>query len=341
MQQPLADSKQPPSRIRHLWGRDKRIAATGWADDEAEWIALVCLHGGVFTRRQFEAHFGRHPELARRFVHRLCALGRMKEGPLIRPRDGRPTQVYRFSSEQFYRTLGILSRRRTATEDEVWRRLLSLDYVIDHVSNLPDAEWFPTEKEKVETLEHLGFDETLFPQRVYRGAGRDTVHFSPLKLPIACIPEQRTFLFVYVDTGHDTDTELRHWGVCHELLWKTMRAKRFHVHIVGIGTTIEERVRTSSILQTWAQETRGGATLSQQGIVELKKELKTLHLPLADNGLAFFRSYGGVKKLLDRAQTIKNTLRDSGTQAPRIDTYSIWTSRRLSARVTAKTGVQS
>ena len=120
-----------------------------------------------------------------------------------------------------------------------------------------------------------------------------------------------------------------------------MRAKRFHVHIVGIGTTIEERVRTSSILQTWAQETRGGATLSQQGIVELKKELKTLHLPLADNGLAFFRSYGGVKKLLDRAQTIKNTLRDSGTQAPRIDTYSIWTSRRLSARVTAKTGVQS
>ena len=37
--------------IEHLRGREQALAPLGWTGREAEWIALVCLHSGVFTRR--------------------------------------------------------------------------------------------------------------------------------------------------------------------------------------------------------------------------------------------------------------------------------------------------
>ena len=36
--------------IDHLRGREKALEAFGWTGRRAEWIALACLHGGVFTR---------------------------------------------------------------------------------------------------------------------------------------------------------------------------------------------------------------------------------------------------------------------------------------------------
>ena len=43
----------------------------GWTGRDAEWLALVCLHGGVFLRPQHLAFLGQsRPELARRFVRR-------------------------------------------------------------------------------------------------------------------------------------------------------------------------------------------------------------------------------------------------------------------------------
>ena len=39
--------------IEHLRGRDRKLEPLGWTGQHAEWIALVCLHSGVFTRGQF------------------------------------------------------------------------------------------------------------------------------------------------------------------------------------------------------------------------------------------------------------------------------------------------
>ena len=39
--------------IQHLHDREKALESFGWKGREAEWIALVCLHSGVFTRAQF------------------------------------------------------------------------------------------------------------------------------------------------------------------------------------------------------------------------------------------------------------------------------------------------
>ena len=44
--------------IEHLRGRERKLEPLGWTGQEAEWIALVCLHSGVFTRAQFCHYFG-------------------------------------------------------------------------------------------------------------------------------------------------------------------------------------------------------------------------------------------------------------------------------------------
>ena len=43
--------------IEHLRGRERELEALGWTGRDAEWIALVCLHSGVFTRAQFCQYF--------------------------------------------------------------------------------------------------------------------------------------------------------------------------------------------------------------------------------------------------------------------------------------------
>ena len=57
--------------IAHLRGRDRKLEPLGWTGDDAEWIALVCLHSGVFTRAQFCHYFDAERKRAFRFVKTL------------------------------------------------------------------------------------------------------------------------------------------------------------------------------------------------------------------------------------------------------------------------------
>ena len=56
--------------IEHLQGRERKLEPLGWTGCEAEWIALVCLHSGVFTRAQF-CHYFDAQRKAARFVQTL------------------------------------------------------------------------------------------------------------------------------------------------------------------------------------------------------------------------------------------------------------------------------
>ena len=96
------------------------------------------------------------------------------------------------------------------------RRLLSLDYVLEH-TGLP---WLPTEPEKVGAFETLGIERRILPSRLYRGAAGNTRRYFPVKLPVALEAERA--VFVYVDPGHDTTTALRSWAVAHHGLWKAL-----------------------------------------------------------------------------------------------------------------------
>ena len=61
--------------IVHLRGRERALEGFGWAGRQAEWIALACLHGGVFTRAQWTSFLGCHHEKVCRAVHALVAQG--------------------------------------------------------------------------------------------------------------------------------------------------------------------------------------------------------------------------------------------------------------------------
>ena len=108
----------------------------------------------------------------------------------------------RISSKAIYRALGVenIRHRRKASNLVVMRRLLSLDFVLEH----PGMNWLPAEPEKVEFFEEIGLPLRLIPRRIYYGVVGNQKRYFALKLPLAVDPEIVTF--AYVDPGHQTDT---------------------------------------------------------------------------------------------------------------------------------------
>ena len=120
----------------------------GWTRREAEWLALVYLHSGVFFRSQHLAFIGRtNPALANRFIRRCRKYA-------VEPWKGSRLRLCRIAARRIYRVLGAehVRHRRTAAPEVLLRRLLSLDYLLEH----PHAAWLPTEEEKVYALAAAG-----------------------------------------------------------------------------------------------------------------------------------------------------------------------------------------
>ena len=114
----------------------------------------------------------------------------------------------RISGKPIYRALGVenIRHRRKANRSVVMRRLLSLDFVLEH----PGLNWLPTEGEKVEFIEGLGVHSNLIPRRIYYGAVGAQKRYFALKLPVA--GGAKTVTFAYVDPGHATAVELQLMG---------------------------------------------------------------------------------------------------------------------------------
>ncbi len=94
---------------------------------------------------------------------RRAGLGR-RGGPVGIRRIGR---VCRIKARQVYRALGAEEfhrHSRITSRDVLARRLLSLDYVLEH----PCLPWLPTEAENVAAFEVLGIERRILPQRTHR-----------------------------------------------------------------------------------------------------------------------------------------------------------------------------
>ncbi len=172
--------------IVHLQRREQALAPFGWTGEKAGWIAFVCLHSGAFTHAQCARFLEAHPEQVRRVVHALIAQGLAAEETVPGIRGiGRVCRIF---SRRIYRALGAehIRHRRDASPEVLMRRLLSLDYVIEH----PGLQWLATEAEKVAALEALGIERGLLPVRLYRAAAGTTRRYFPVKLPIALDAER-------------------------------------------------------------------------------------------------------------------------------------------------------
>ncbi len=199
--------------IDHLKGREKALEPFGLTGRRAEWIALVSLHGGVFTRTQLSAWLGVSRFTTLRFVQALT------NRRLAAEETVGDLKVCRICARGIHRALGAegVRHRRITSPEVALRRLLSVDYVIEH-TGLP---WLPTEPEKVAAFEALGIGRSLLPVRVYRGAAGGARRYFPRGMPVAL--DSSRAVFVHADPGYDTSTALRSWRDRHLRLWEALR----------------------------------------------------------------------------------------------------------------------
>ena len=305
--------------IEHLRGRDRKLEPLGWTGPDAEWIALVCLHSGVFTRPQFCHYFDTDSKRAHRFVKALIERKTAVEGEWPIVNGGGKT--CRISSNAIYRTLGVenIRHRRKASKPVVMRRLLSLDFVLEH----PGMNWLPTEPEKVEFFEKLGLSLRLIPRRIYYGVAGNQKRYFALKLPLAVDPEIVTF--AYVDPGHRTDTELCSWGAAHGPLWDALRKKGRQVRVIGVAVENTAVDRTARLLEAWAAAEPG---TPDEGLT-VKQEIKAIDDAMTQKDREFLARYGGFGGAMKRSAYLQKLPEAKVTEGVSIDDYSTWRATRF------------
>ena len=239
-----------PPPMPHLAGRAEVLEALGWTGADAEWLALVCLHSGVFTRSQYRHRFDVGHTTAHRFVRRLVDADVAADHLLPGTRQG--TRLCHVFGRGLYRALEVehIRHRRFGTEGVIFRRLLSLDLVMER----PDLPWLATEQEKVARFAELGIEAEVLPQRVYRGGTRGASRrYFHLKLPVAV--DGSRAVFVYTDPGagttHQLARQLSYWRELHRPLWARLRGSGLAVHLAVAVRTWAALERYETALAQW------------------------------------------------------------------------------------------
>ena len=305
--------------IEHLRGRDRKLEPLGWTGQDAEWIALVCLHSGVFTRAQFCHYFDTYRKQAHRFVKALVdRKAAVESGWPVMNGGGKTCRI---SSKRIYRALGVenIRHRREASKTVLMRRLLSLDFVLEH----PGMNWLPAEPEKVEFFEKLGLPRRLIPRRIYYGIAGSQKRYFALKLPLAVDPE--TVTFAYIDPGRSTDKELYSWGAAHGPLWDALRMKGRQVRVIGIAIENAAVDRTARVLEAWAAADPG---TPDEGLT-VKQEIKAINDAMTAKDKNFLAGYGGFGKALQRLAALQRLPEAKVTEGVSIDDYSTWRATRF------------
>ena len=307
--------------IEHLRGRDRKLEPLGWTGWHAEWITLVCLHSGVFMRAQFCHYFNAQRMTASRFVNALVHRRIAVEGNW--PLFNGGAKTCRISSNAIYRALGVenIRQRRRASESNIMRRLLSLDFVLEH----PAMNWLPAEPEKVEFFEKLGLPLRLLPRRIYYGVAGNQKRYFALKLPLAVEPE--TVSFAYIDPGHQTDHELHSWGAAHGPLWDALRKKGRQVRVIGIAVENAIVDRAARVLEKWAAAEPG---TSHEGLTR-QQEIKAIREAMKQDDWPFFEQYGGRGPAIQRAAALMR-MPPEAKAGVSIDDFSTWRAVRFADR---------
>ena len=231
----------------------------------------------------------------------------------------------RISSKPIYRALGIenIRHRRKATVSVLRRRLLSLDFVLEH----PGLPWLPTEGEKVEFIEGLGVHSNLIPRRIYYGAVRAQKRYFALKLPVA--GGDKTVTFAYVDPGRESTGELNSWGAAHGPLWDAIRAKGRRVEVIAIGAELDAVLRADRMLQLWAAAEPGKVI---EGLT-VKQEISAIREALLSDDLEFMSQYGGMNQGAERYKELLTLPEAELVKGVSIDGYSTYRATRFSEPV--------
>ncbi len=166
------------------------LESVGYTEREAAFLYLVALHSGYFLRRQYGRFVHRERgAIAEQLLRRAAALGHLQSIAC-----GQARFVYHLTSKEVYATLGLAAsqHRRLKGDAEIKRRLMVLDFVLDHLS---DSILDSTDA-KVRFFTHtLGLSPTVLPQSRAR-----SVYFFAEEFPIL-IGESQPVRFTFFDEG--------------------------------------------------------------------------------------------------------------------------------------------
>ncbi len=300
----------------HLQGREQLLRPLGFTRKQAEWITLVCLHSGIFTQEQVEAFLGASQQAASSFVQRLLPK-RIARRPVVSDQITDHRLVCRISNKAVYRALDIANvrHRRESSIEVTRRRLLSLDFVLDH----PDQPWLPTEPEKVACFTQLGIAPELLPKRIYAGRAQGRIRYFHIKMPIAVGPDRA--VFVYIDPGMGTRTELDSWGEAHRELWNKLRQAGRRVEVVAAAWEHKHLDRADRRLQSWVGSPAGEA--SQQAAL--------LRQAIADADWDTVERHGGLDVVTDKIDQWEQEAPGPNGRGM-IDDFVLWGSTRCRTR---------
>ncbi len=309
----------PP--IPHLAGREAALEPLGWTGRDAAWIALVCLHSGVFLRSQLLAFNGRTEPTARRAVGRLLAVRAAREHPISPDRGNASEHLCHITARPLYRALGIehVRHRRHGSPGVLFRRLLSLDHVIEH----PRLPWLATEQEKVAHFTGLGIPLSDLPQRTYKGAVAPTVRHFPVKLPIAA--DERSAAFVYTVSRAGDLSSLPYWGETHHSLWVGLRRGGRTVHVAAVTRTRGQAASVGKKLASWCGPPAEPQPLSpedQELMDDVQRARETRNWRILDK-------WGGVNAAADGVLRIQERGEAAAPAGPSIDSCSTHVAARL------------
>ncbi len=313
--------------IAHLHDRAAALMRHGWTRGDAEWLALVCLHSGVFFRSQYLAFIGRtNPALAHRFIRRC------RKYAVEQPWNGSRLRLCRIASRPLYGVLGVehIRHRRPAAPEVVLRRLLSLDFLLEH----PHAAWLPTEDEKVNALTAAGIAREVLPRRLYRGALGGQFRYFPHKLPVAIDTERATFVFVQVED--ETESGVRTWGSQHGALWTALAAAGRAVEVIVVGRDPVRLAAADRVLDRWMREPLAPAAEREETAAQVceqarcQEEIESIRAALVAADFDALKPYGDLNGALARMHHLAEA-GEAGTARtkPAITTGRTWWSRRV------------
>ena len=298
-----------------LDGRGEPLLRFGWPERHADWIALVCPTGGLFTRAQLAAFLGVGLPQAARVVRRMVERKIAAERVLERRR------VCRIRSKVIYRALGLhpdRGRWRMGTE-AVMVRLLSLDYLVDH----PRLPWLPTAAEKVGAFEAAGIARKLHPSRLSGGRVPGRVLYFPRGLPVAF--DGGRALFAYTDPGYAKTRPLREWAGGHRRLWEALRARGHPVEVVAIVRAVRELQRSRRALDLCRVPDLSPSSAEGRAALRERERIERAILEGNDDALPV---PGDIQAGLRRITALREIERSVRTW-PEIDAAEVWRSTRL------------
>ncbi len=292
----------------HLQEREKLLDPLGFTGQEAEWITLVCLHSGIFTRGQVKVFLRSSKATVTRFVQGLLE-ARVSGRHVLADQTTDNRRICRIFGKAIYRALAIpnVRHRRRSSIEVTRRRLLSLNVVLGH----PDLPWLPTEQEKVSCFNQLGIDPELLPKRIYAGRANGATRYFHVKMPVA-VGQDRA-VFVYIDPGMSSRSEIDSWGAAHRQLWDKLRVAGRTVEVVAVAWDQERLDRAQRVLQSWVDSDTGQA----------KKEAEALRQSIAAADWDTMDLHGGLDAVMEKI----HQLTQENPQSPGagwIDDFRLW-----------------